>query len=62
MTVGIKNISTSFSKPDVQAESFSIDLIAAVIFPPIPDILVGDDISVSYAVAGRFDNSQFSTL
>jgi len=44
MTVGIINTSTSVSKPEVSDESFNIDLIAVLIFPPIPDISIGDDI------------------
>jgi len=38
MTVGIINIYTSVSNPYIHDESFSIDLIAVVVFPPIPDI------------------------
>jgi len=38
MTVGIINTSISVSNPDVTDESFSVDLIAVDIFPPIPDI------------------------
>jgi len=39
----IINTSTSVSKHNVDDESFSIDLIAVVIFPPISDISIGDD-------------------
>jgi len=46
MTVGILNTCTSFSKPDEHDESLSVDLIAVVIFPPIPDMAIGDDISL----------------
>jgi len=42
MTVGIINTSNSFSNPDVTDESFSVDLIAVDIFPPIPNISIGD--------------------
>jgi len=42
MTVGIKNTCTSVSKPNIHVGSCSIDPIAVVIFPPIPDILIGD--------------------
>jgi len=42
MTVGILNTCTSFSKPDEHDESLSVDLIAVVIFPPIPDMAIGD--------------------
>jgi len=42
MTVGIINTSISVSKPDVTYESFNVDLIAVDIFPPIPDISIGD--------------------
>jgi len=41
MTVGIINTSNCFSNPDVHDESFSVDLIAVDIFPPIPDISIG---------------------
>jgi len=43
MTVGIINTAVSVSKPDVTDESSSVDLI---VFPPIPDISIGDDISL----------------
>jgi len=46
MSVDIINTFTSVSRPDVNDESFSIDLIAVVIFPPIPDIAIGDDLSL----------------
>jgi len=46
MTVGIINTPNSISKPDVSDESLSIDLIAVVIFHSIPDISIGDDISL----------------
>jgi len=46
MTAGTINTSTSVLKPDVHDESFNIDLNAVVIFPPIPGILIGDDISL----------------
>jgi len=45
MTVGITNTSKSVSNPDVHDGSFSFDLIALDIFPPIPDISI-DDISL----------------
>jgi len=45
MTVGIINTSNRFSNPDVHDESFSVDLIAVDIFPPIPDISIGDLVS-----------------
>jgi len=45
MTVGNINISNSVSNPDIHDESFSFDLIAVDIFPPIPDISI-DDISL----------------
>jgi len=45
MTVGNINTSNSVSNPDVHGESFSLDLTAVDIFPPIPDISI-DDISL----------------
>jgi len=42
MTVGIINTSNSVLNPDVHDESFSFGLIAVDIFPPIPDISIGD--------------------
>jgi len=48
MTVGIVNISISFSKPDVTDESFSVDLIAVVFFSSDSRYLTVND-----AVAGR---------
>jgi len=40
--VGIINTSICVSNPDVTDESFSVDLIAVDIFPPIPDNSIGD--------------------
>jgi len=48
MTVGIINTSFSVSSPDVTDESFSVDLIAVYIFPPIPNISIGD-LSLRYS-------------
>jgi len=42
MTVEIINTSISVSNRDVTDESFSVDLIALDIFPPVPFILIGD--------------------
>jgi len=42
MTVGIINTSISVSNPDVTDQSFSVDLIAVYILPPIPHISIGD--------------------
>jgi len=46
MTVGIINTSTSVLKLDVHDASLSIDPIAVVVFLTIPDISIGDDISL----------------
>jgi len=42
MTLGIIRISTSVSNSDVHNDSFSIDLVAVVIFPPLPYISTGE--------------------
>jgi len=41
-SVGVINTYISVSKPDVTDESFSVDIIAVDIFPPIPDNSIGD--------------------
>jgi len=46
MTVDITNTSTSVSNPVVHNKSLRIHPIAVAVFPPIPDILIGDNISL----------------
>jgi len=42
LVCNVINTSISVSNPDVTDASFSVDLIAVDIFPPIPDISIGD--------------------